>query len=260
VTGAGAGTVRGGAADERIETGSGNDVLDGGAGNDTLDGGLGNDAMTGGAGNDVFIVDNASDTVAENAGEGTDEVRTALASYSIAGVANVENLTGTATSGQSLTGNSLANVIAGGIGADTMTGGAGDDTYVVNNASDTVTEAASEGTDTVQSSITYTLGANVENLVLTGIAAINGTGNTLANTITGNAAANLIDGGTGADAMIGGGGNDSYVVDNVADTITEATGGGTDSVSSSVTYTLSAEVENLTLTGVGNINGTGNTS
>src|SRR5207249_1627598 len=116
---------------------------------------------------------------------------------------------------------------------------------------DVVTKNAGEGTDTVQSSIAYILGANVENLTLTGTSAINGTGNTLNNVLTGNSAANVLDGGTGADTMAGGTGDDTYVVDNA--------GEGTDTVQSAVTYTLAANVENLTLTGASAINGTGNT-
>jgi len=122
-----------------------------------------------------------------------------------------------------------------------------------------VTENASEGTDTVQSSVTYTLAAYVENLILTGSAALNGTGNILNNTLTGNSGANLLDGGSGADTMKGDLGNDTYVVDNVGDIVTENAGAGTDTVQASITYTLLAYVENLTLTGTSAINGTGNT-
>jgi trimeric autotransporter adhesin len=148
-----------------------------------------------------------------------------------------------------------------------MSGGAGDDTYRVDNAADSVVEAASEGTDTVQSTITFTLAANVEHLTLTGTAAVHATGNGLNNTLTGNSAANTLtggagddtlNGGAGADTMVGGSGNDSYVVDSTSDVVTEATGEGVDAVSSSVTHSLAAQVENLTLTGTGKINGTGN--
>ena len=109
-----------------------------------------------------------------------------------------------------LTGNAAANRLDGGAGADTMAGGAGNDTYVVDNAADAITEAAAAGTDTVESNVSYVLGAEVENLVLTGASAINGTGNTLANALTGNGAANRLDGGVGADTMTGGAGNDTY--------------------------------------------------
>ncbi|MFW9606396.1 MAG: calcium-binding protein, partial [Pseudomonas sp.] len=110
-----------------------------------------------------------------------------------------------------LTGNAAANTLDGGAGADTLNGGAGNDTYVVDNSGDVVTEAAKAGLDTVQASIRYSLGANLENLVLTGKAALSGTGNALANRLTGNAAANTLDGGAGADTLNGGAGNDVLV-------------------------------------------------
>ena len=121
-----------------------------------------------------------------------------------------------------------------------------------------MTEAASAGTDTVETGITYTLGANLENLMLTGTAAINATGNTVANVLTGNAGANTLNGAAGADTMAGAAGNDIYIVDNAGDVVTEAASAGMDRVDSSVTYTLSTNVENLTLTGTVAINATGN--
>ena len=240
-------------------------TLIGNSGANVLTGGTGADSMTGGAGNDTYVVDNVSDTVTENVNEGTDLVQSAV-TYTLG--ANVENLTLTGTtaingtgnsSNNTMTGNSGNNVLDGGTGTDAMSGGTGNDTYVVDNASDTVTEAASAGTDTVQSAVTFTLGTNVENLTLTGTMVINGTGNTLNNALVGNGAANLLDGGTGADAMTGGTGDDTYVVDNVSDTVTENLNEGTDLVQSAITYTLGAHLENLTLTGTGAINGTGNT-
>ncbi|MGO4838735.1 calcium-binding protein, partial [Rhizobiaceae sp. 2RAB30] len=146
--------------------------------------------------------------------------------------------------------------IDGGLGADTMLGGAGNDIYVVDNAGDIVDERAtgSNGVDTVQASVHYTLGTGVENLTLTGTVAINGTGNNLANVIVGNAAANTLNGGTGADRLSGGGGNDIYVTDG-GDVIYEAAYQGTDTVRSSVSYALGANLENLVLTGASAING-----
>ena len=91
-----------------------------------------------------------------------------------------------------------------------MIGGAGNDTYVVDNTADVVTENPSEGTDLVQSSVTYTLAANVENLTLTGTTAINGTGNALDNVLTGNTAANTLTGGAGNDTLSGGTGADTH--------------------------------------------------
>ncbi len=109
-----------------ITTGSGNDLITTGAGNDTLSGGLGADTMTGGAGNDTYVVDNAGDVVTEAGSAGIDTVQTNLADYTLA--ANVENLSGTATNGQTLAGNALDNVITGGLGNDTIAGGLGNDT------------------------------------------------------------------------------------------------------------------------------------
>jgi trimeric autotransporter adhesin len=241
-------------------------VLVGNSGGNTLDAGAGADTMQGGAGNDIYVVDSTGDVIIENANEGTDNVQSSVNFTLGANVENViltgaANLNGTGNSGaNALTGNSGNNTLDGGTGADTMVGGAGNDLYIVDNTADVVTEAASAGTDLVQSSVTLTLAANVENLTLTGSAAINATGNTLANVLTGNAGVNRIDGGTGADTMAGGAGNDTYVVDNAGDLITELAGGGTDAVEASLTWTLAAEIETLTLTGTSGINGTGNAS
>ena len=107
-----------------------------------------------------------------------------------------------------ITGNAAANVLDGGAGADMMAGGLGDDTYVVDNAADVVTENLNEGTDLVNASVSYALGDNLENLTLTGSAAIDGTGNGLANVIRGNNGANVLDGGGGNDALAGNGGDE----------------------------------------------------
>ncbi|MFN6174849.1 MAG: bluetail domain-containing putative surface protein, partial [Dolichospermum sp.] len=123
-----------------------------------------------------------------------------------------------------------------------------------------VTTVTTTITDTLTASVTTTLPANVENLTLTGAAAINGTGNAGNNVITGNTGNNILNGGAGTDILIGGLGNDIYVVDSATDTITEGVNAGTDTIQSSVTYTIAAlaNIENLTLTGAAAINGTGN--
>ena len=90
-----------------------------------------------------------------------------------------------------------------------MSGGSGNDIYVVDNTGDTVSESSSAGTDTVRSSVSYALGANVENLELTGTSSIGGTGNSLANLITGNSAANTLSGQGGDDTLSGKGGSDT---------------------------------------------------
>jgi VCBS repeat-containing protein len=279
--GAGSDILNGGDGNDQLNGDAGDDILNGDAGNDNLNGGIGNDVMRGGSGDDTYIVDSTGDVTIENAGEGLDTVQASV-SYQLA--AEVENLVLTGNGNTTGTGNELDNVItgnggnnllSGGLGADTLDGGAGsdtldggsgadklsggigNDTYIVDNAGDVVIEAAGAGSDTVESSIDYTLGANLENLTLTG-GALNGTGNALANSITGNAADNLIDGGAGVDTMAGGAGDDTYIVDATADTVVEAAGAGIDTVRASATYTLSANVENLILTGSAAINGTGN--
>ncbi|MFO0730960.1 MAG: calcium-binding protein [Nitrospiraceae bacterium] len=232
----------------------GDDSLTGGAGNDMLDGGIGVDSMAGGAGNDVYVVDDTGDMITELTGQGIDTVQSGI-TYTLG--TNLEYLTLIGTAAINGTGNAGNNILTGNIAANVLTGGAGNDTYVV-GAGDTVVEQASAGTDTIQSSVSWSLGLNVENLTLTGTSAINGTGNTLNNALIGNSGNNILDGGAGIDATAGGPGDDTYIIDNTGDTITESANEGIDSVKSSVTYTLGANLETLTLTGTTVINGTGN--
>ncbi|MDZ8029148.1 MAG: calcium-binding protein [Nostoc sp. DedQUE11] len=210
----------------------GNDTLRGLGTNDTLNGGNGNDTLNGGAGNDTIFGGNGNDTV------------------------------------------------NGGTGADRLDGGDNNDLYIVDNVGDVASEFFGDalgGVDTVQASVSYTLSGNLENLTLTGFAA-NGTGNARGNFINGNSSNNFlsglagndtifggngndtVNGGTGADRLDGGDNNDLYIVDNVGDVASEFFGdalGGVDTVQASVSYTLSGNLENLTLTGFA-ANGTGN--
>lgn len=241
---------------------TGNNTITGSTGNNVIDGGTGADRMVGGDGNDSYVVDNASDVVVESVFEGLDAV-TSSVNYTL--TANVENLTltGAAVVGtgnaedNSITGNANANTLDGGAGADTLIGSTGNDIYIIDNAGDAVVELTGEGTDTVRSSVSYTASAFVDNVVLTGSASIDATGNGDVNTLTGNTGNNTLDGGAGIDTMIGGAGNDAYGVDDSSDVITELAGQGTDTVRASITYVLSANLENLTLTGFANIDGTG---
>lgn len=164
-----------------------------------------------------------------------------------------------------LVGSSGNDTLDGDLGADTLTGGDGNDIYVVDNAFDSVeeTNTSTAQIDTVQASVGWTLGANLENLVLTGVSDIDGTGNERRNFITGNAANNVINGAAGADSMSGGDGNDTYYVDNVDDTVIETSNsagpGGIDSVHSSLAaHTLANNVEQLYIDSAGAANGTGN--
>jgi Ca2+-binding RTX toxin-like protein len=300
--------------DFKLTGGSSADVLKTGDGDDTLDGGKGDDQLAGGKGDDTYIVDSLKDTVTEASIGGTDTVKTTIAITDGSLFVNVENFTFLGSAAWKFTGNDSDNTLTGGTGADVLNGGKGNDTllgndgndtldgglgndamagakgndvYTVDSADDSVTEAAGQGTDLVQTSVDLNLlsdtgfaGQEIENIKLLA-GATTATGNTLNNVITGNDAGNTLsggdgndtltgglgndtlDGGKGNDTMTGGLGNDTYVVDSATDKIVESgagSSGGIDLVQSSVTFSLSAltNIENLKLTGSGNIDGAGN--
>jgi len=291
-----ANVITGSAGNDVIDGARGNDTLYGGSGNDTLDGGAGNDTLNGGTGDDVYNVDSLGDVVVELAGQGHDTVYSTAQGFVLPD--NVEDLVlkgnayegsgngadnaldanwplGTLGQGSilhglggndTLTGFIEDDVLDGGTGADTMSGMGGEDTYYIDNQGDVVVEGANQGIDQVFASVTYTLAANVENLTLTGVSAINGTGNASGNTLLGNTANNILtgldgndtlDGGAGDDTLIGGLGDDNYVIGEAGDTIVENANEGTDNVVASVSFTLGANLENLALAGTA-LNGTGN--
>jgi len=201
----------------------GTDVINGNGGDDTLDGGADSDRLYGGAGADDLI------------------------------------------------GGLGADILDGGADADDMTGGQGNDTYYVDNAGDTVVETAGQGQDTVYVTAgALVLGATseIETIIVTAAGGASVTASNTANRITGGAGndtligldgADTLNGGLGADVMEGGLGFDVFVVDNFSDQVVELEGEGTDTVQTVLDgYVLTANVENLTLTGTGNQDGTGN--
>ena len=214
-----------------------------------------------------------NDAIIEVAGEGNDRLRSGVNYVLDAGVAveTLQTLGPATTTTVNLTGNEIANtiignngvnVLVGGGAVDTLEGRGGNDAYFVDLATDVIVEVAGEGTDNVNASASYTLAAGVSAETLrtadaAATTAINLIGNEITNIVTGNAGANILSGGTGGeiDTLQGLGGNDSYIVDNAADTATEAAGLGTDNVNTSVSYELDvgASAETLRTT---NVNGT----
>ena len=272
---------------------AGNDTLNGGLGDDNMIGGLGNDTYIVDSTADVVTEDSVTggiDTVfsSTNFTLGANVENLTLTDTAVIGL-----VTGVGNSlNNVMTGNTIGNILSGlngndslngGAGADTMLGGIGNDTYYVDNALDVVDETGGTGLDSVIASVTFDMSSqsvdNVENLILAGTSNISGTGNSFANTITGNIGNNslsgglgndtligglgndTLNGGDGFDSLVGGLGNDSYDVDELTDKVIELAGQGIDKIFTNINnYTLVnlLNIENLELTGIANINGTGN--
>jgi Ca2+-binding RTX toxin-like protein len=312
-------------SNDTIKTGAGNDIINAGLGGGSVNDG---DTVYGGDGIDRLIVDySVGDTGTGMRFNGSSTYGFAIRQVSstnntrldFVGFHNIEEFTvigtskddtintvvgndvinsgagndtiNTAAGNDTINGGAGNDTIDGGAGNDRMTGGTGNDTYIVDNTGDIVTETStlSSEIDIVRASITYTLGANLENLILTGSGAINGTGNSLNNNLTGNQGKNILNGGSGndtlnggngddtldggagndtliassgKDVMKGGTGNDTYIVGSLNDDIIiENAGEGIDTVQAPYTstpgYTLGANLENLILIG-GATKGTGN--
>jgi Ca2+-binding RTX toxin-like protein len=227
----GADSLYGSIADDILYGMAGNDILVGNAGNDRLLGGLGQDSLFGGAGDDQ------------------------------------------------LDGSSGNDYIDGGFGNDVMAGGPGNDTYVVDVSGDIVLEVISGGAggkDLILTSVSLVAPTNIEMLQASSGVLVDLTGNTLDNTLVGNELANALAGGAGRDTLIGaagddsldggesvdrmagGVGNDTYFVDSRYDSIVELSGEGTDTVYATTSFTLSSNIENLFLQGIGDFTAGGN--
>lgn len=282
--------IYGEAGNDVLYGNGGDDHLFGGFGNDQLNGGIGADLMVGGDGNDTYDVDNALDVVIELAGEGNDTVYARL-NYVLPEHIETLELLGTGhidgfgndqdnkiygnTGNNILNGGKGNDYLKGGAGTDLLVGGEGNDKFDVDNIGDVVIELSGGGSDIVYSSVTFTLGDNIENLELIGFGNIDGIGNNLDNKIYGNASNTFggsgnnnlyglggndyIKGGAGygMDFMYGGEGDDTYEVDYFFDFVFEEFDEGIDTVYSYANFTLGPNVENLELFGGGSL-GIGN--
>lgn len=240
------------------------DYLLGLEGNDRLDGRAGADHLVGGPGNDIYVVDDPGDRVVESPGEGTDTV---LSSIDLILPVQVERLTLIGSGDLSGVGNALANVLAGNDGDNTLSGADGDDNLKGGPGDDVLSGGA--GRDVLNGGDgDDVLGGDAGNDVLAGgagddVASGGAGGDTLSggtgqDALDGGAGNDNLDGGAGSDVLAGGAGNDRYTVNTADDTVLEFSGQGTDTVRSSTHYSLPANVEQLVLTGRGNLQGWGN--
>ncbi|WP_439598267.1 calcium-binding protein [Falsiroseomonas sp.] len=204
----GADTLRGEGGHDVLNGASGEDSLAGGAGNDTLAGGFGNDTLRGDEGNDSLVGGFGNDL--QQGGAGLDTLRGGAGNDSLHGGDEADQLFGD-TEGDYLLGGAGDDTMNGGNGSDSMYGGLGNDTFHVDDLGDVTGDVAGAGGgyDVVHASVSHTLGANIEKLVLSEAAgAATGNGNAANNTLIGNGFANVIDAGSGADWVFAGDGHD----------------------------------------------------
>jgi Ca2+-binding RTX toxin-like protein len=233
-------TLDGGGGDDILIGGAGNDVLNGGAGNDTLNGGAGADRYFGGDGDDTYHVDDTDFMmVGEQADEGVDTLIYKGAADVTIG-ANIENLHLKSAGDLLVQGNALDNIITAMGGANLLYGMDGDD-WIDGGAGDDFIMGWDDN-DTL-----FGFTGNDELL-----------GGDGTDSLDGGAGNDLLDGGEGADTMVGGGGNDRYFVDDAGDLVVEDASKGTDTVTASIDYALTDNVENLVLEGAGILHGVGN--
>lgn len=243
--------LSGGDGNDKLIGSKGNDILTGGAGSDTLEGGAGDDILTidkadnlsnikGGDGVDVLIIEGDGDialnlntlgvevvtgnsgnntftapgntAVVISGGDGNDAITGGTGNDLLSGGAGNDQLQG-GGGADILNGEAGNDTLNGGAGIDILIGGLGDDIYPVDSTTDTITELAEQGIDTIQSSISFSLAnlTHLENLTLTGTANLNATGNTANNNLKGNSGNNKINGGVGADTLTGGAGADTFI-------------------------------------------------
>jgi Ca2+-binding RTX toxin-like protein len=222
---AGADTIDGLGGKDILRGLGGDDILDGGDSQDVLYGGDNNDELYAGAGNDTLYGEDGDDQLF---GEfGANKLFGGNGDDIITGGTGNERLDGGADN-DTLNGGAGNDYLDGGLGTNSLSGGAGNDVYMV-RAGDTVTELVGEGIDTLRSTVSLTLGANVENLELLSVQDLNGTGNELINRLTGNVGNNTLsglagndtlNGGDGDDILIGGLGKDTLIGGLGADTFT----------------------------------------
>lgn len=279
-------TVYGSSGIDNLSGYGGTNIVYGGGGNDTIFGGVNffADTLYGGTGNDFYSLSSGGfPVIVEYASEGTDVVESYFSGYVLP--ENVETLllganaqAGTGNAGANLiVGNDVGNFLQGMGGNDTLQGGYGSDTldggegadllqggalqtvYIIDNPLDVISDSAFLGDEVIVLFEGYVLPDNLQILTLGGTV-LRATGNGFANTISGNSQDNTLDGGAGADTLSGGAGNDRYLIDRNDDVVVEQPGAGLDTVVTAVTYVLPVNVENLVLTGTGDLTGTGNES